>query len=82
MMKRELGFTYVEEYCWTKNAFPGALKGRFKNGFEPVYHFTKGDPSNITFNPVACGTPIKEESLKEHIENSRVLRRTVVRWEL
>ena len=62
-LKRQLGFLFVEEYCWTKNAFPGKLKGRFKNGFEPVYHFTKDSPNNITFNPVACGTPIKEESL-------------------
>jgi len=30
-LKRELGFWFVEEYCWTKNAFPGGLKGRFKN---------------------------------------------------
>jgi len=64
MLKRELGFLFVDEFCWTKNAFPGALKGRFKNGFEPVYHFTKEKPELIKFNPLACGTPIKEESLK------------------
>jgi len=63
MLKKELGFLFVEEYCWTKNAFPGSLKGRFKNAFEPVYHFTKGNPNQITFNPIACGTPIKEESI-------------------
>lgn len=62
-LKRELGFWFVEEYCWTKNAFPGALKGRLKNAFEPVYHFTKENPNQITFNPVACGTPMKEESI-------------------
>jgi site-specific DNA-methyltransferase (adenine-specific) len=62
-LKRDLGFLFVEEYCWTKNAFPGSLKGRFKNGFEPVYHFTKSNPNEITFNPVACGTPIKPESI-------------------
>ena len=62
-LKREIGFMFVDELCWTKNAFPGALKGRFKNGFEPVYHFTKTMPSNITFNPVACGTPMKAESI-------------------
>lgn len=62
-LKRETGFMFVEEYCWTKNAFPGSLKGRFKNAFEPVYHFTKGNPNQITFNPIACGTPIKEESI-------------------
>lgn len=62
-LKREIGFMFVEEYCWTKNAFPGSLKGRFKNAFEPVYHFTKGNPNQITFNPIACGTPMKEESI-------------------
>jgi DNA modification methylase len=62
-LKRAVGFFFVEEYCWTKNAFPGALKGRFKNAFEPIYHFTKISPGKITFNPVACGTPMKEESI-------------------
>ena len=62
-LKREIGFWFVEEYCWTKNAFPGSLKGRFKNAFEPVYHFTKDNPNQITFNPIACGTPMKEESI-------------------
>lgn len=62
-LKREVGFMFIDEICWTKNAFPGNLRGRFKNGFEPVYHFTKEKPSKITFNPLACGTPIKEESI-------------------
>jgi DNA modification methylase len=62
-LKRQVGFYFVEEYCWTKNPFPGSLKGRFKNGFEPIYHFTKSSPNDITFNPLACGTPIKEESI-------------------
>ena len=62
MLKRELGFLFVEEYCWTKNAFPTGIHGRFKNGFEPVYHFTKGEVKNITFNPLACGTSVTEET--------------------
>ena len=62
-LKRDLGFNFVDELCWIKNAFPGAYKGRFKNGFEPVYHFSKGKTTEITFNPVACGTPIKQESI-------------------
>ena len=62
MLKRELGFLFVEEYCWTKNAFPTGTYGRFKNGFEPVYHFTKGEVKNITFNALACGTPVSEET--------------------
>lgn len=61
-LKRDVGFLFVEEYCWTKNAFPTGTHGRFKNGFEPVYHFTKGKVSDITFNPLACGTPISAET--------------------
>lgn len=62
MLKRELGFLFVEEYCWTKNAFPTGTKGRMKNGFEPVYHFTKENPNQITFNALACGTTVSEET--------------------
>ena len=57
------GFHFVDEFCWTKNPFPGSYHGRFKNAFEPVYHFTKGPLNKITFNPLACGTPTKEESI-------------------
>ena len=62
MLKRKVGLMFVDEFCWTKNAFPGSFKGRLKNGFEPVYHFTKTKPSNITFNPLACGKPIDPET--------------------
>ncbi len=62
MLKKELDFLFVEEYCWTKNAFPTGVHGRFKNGFEPVYHFTKGPVNKITFNALACGTPVTEET--------------------
>jgi len=62
-IRRQVGMRLVDEFCWTKNAFPGKLDGRFKNGFEPVYHFSKSNPGELTFNPLACGTPIKEESV-------------------
>lgn len=61
-LKREIGFLFVEEYSWNKNPFPTGTHGRFKNAFEPIYHFTKENPNGITFNPIACGTPITEES--------------------
>lgn len=63
-LKRTVGFMYIEEYSWVKNAFPGGFKGRMKNAFEPIYHFTKNLPSKIIFNPVACGTPMKKESIE------------------
>ena len=59
----DVGMKFIDEFCWTKNAFPGGYVGRFKNAFEPVYHFTKSKSSDITFNPVACGTPMKAESI-------------------
>jgi site-specific DNA-methyltransferase (adenine-specific) len=62
-LKRNTGFYFVDEFSWVKLAFPGGLKGRFKNGFEPIYHFTVSNPNQITFNPVACGTPVKEASI-------------------
>ncbi|MFE4202124.1 DNA-methyltransferase [Aneurinibacillus aneurinilyticus] len=60
-LKRELGFMYVDEFVWTKNGVPGKFTGRFKNAFEPVYHFAK--QKGFTHNPYAVATPIKEASL-------------------
>lgn len=61
-LSEEVGFNFIDEFSWVKNGFPGDLKGRFKNGFEPIYHFSKGSSSTITFNPLACGAAIKPES--------------------
>lgn len=61
-LKRQVGFYYVDEFAWVKNAFPGLLAGRFKNGWEPVHHFTVAPPTEIKFNPLACGTPVKPET--------------------
>jgi len=61
-LKRTTGFRFIDEYCWTKNPFPNGAHGRFKNGFEPVYHFTVSHLSKINFNPLACGTPVKTSS--------------------
>jgi DNA modification methylase len=63
MLKKEIGFFFVDEFCWTKHAFPGKFDGRFKNAFEPIYHFTKSHPSKISFNPLACGTRVRTKIL-------------------
>ena len=60
-LRNEVGFKFVDEFSWTKNGVPGRFVGRFKNAFEPVYHFKKGD--KITFNPYEVAGPMKEESL-------------------
>ena len=38
---REWGWLFVDELCWKKQAVPGLYGCRFKNGWEPVFHFTK-----------------------------------------
>lgn len=69
-LRRELGFTFVDELVWVKQGFPGNYQGRFKNAWEPIFHFTKANPSTITFNPLACGTPVKPESFKRYFRKN------------
>jgi site-specific DNA-methyltransferase (adenine-specific) len=59
-LKEEVGFRFTDEFTWTKNGVPGKFNGRFKNAFEPVYHFTieKG----FTHNPLAVATEATEVS--------------------
>jgi len=45
---REWGWNYADEFCWERAGIPQQVTRRFKNGFEPIYHFTKGD---WKFNP-------------------------------
>lgn len=36
---KECGFILIDTYCWTRNSFPGKIKNKFKNAWEPIYHF-------------------------------------------
>lgn len=60
-LKKELGFRFTDEFTWTKNGVPGKFKGRFKNAFEPVYHFTLCP--DYKFNPYSVGTEMRPESI-------------------
>ena len=53
--KRQWGWRWVDEFCWRKtdNGVPGGWGNRFKNAFEPVYHFCR-EPQ-IKFRPLAVG---------------------------
>lgn len=62
MLCREVGFKLIDTFCWTKNAFPGGYRNRFKNAWEPIYHFAK--QTDIAFYPDNVAVPIKEESKK------------------
>lgn len=65
---REQGFRWNETYIWEKtNPYPGKFPGRFKDGFEYIYHFTKS-PS-FKFRPDAVKVPGKikcDQYKKEH----------------
>lgn len=43
MFVRQFGWRFVEEYIWTHGGTPKMPHRRFKNGWEPIFHFTKGE---------------------------------------
>lgn len=53
--RREWGWRFVDEFCWRKtdNGVPGGWGNRFKNAWEPVFHFCK--QQKIKFRPEAVG---------------------------
>ncbi len=62
---RRWGWRFVDELCWTHRGLPGTWPNRFKNAWEPVYHFTVGAPK---FHPLAVG----HESASMFHEGGRV----------
>jgi site-specific DNA-methyltransferase (adenine-specific)/site-specific DNA-methyltransferase (cytosine-N4-specific) len=63
-MKRQWGWLYVDELCWKKNGLPGGFANRFKNDFEPVYHFAL--QAHIKFDAQAVGHPSDSIRVYEH----------------
>jgi DNA modification methylase len=53
--RRQWGWRFVDEFCWRKtdNGVPGGWNNRFKNAWEPVFHWAKS--SQIKFRPQAVG---------------------------
>lgn len=52
---RRWGWRFVDEFCWRKtdNGVPGGWNNRFKNAWEPIAHFSRGE--SIKFHPFAVG---------------------------
>lgn len=40
---RTWGWKFIDEFVWTHGGTPKAVAKRFKNGWEPIFQFTKGD---------------------------------------
>ena len=53
---RQWGWWFIDEFCWRKtdNGVPGGWGNRFKNAFEPIFHFTAQE-ARIKFRPKAVG---------------------------
>ena len=51
---RQWGWRFVDEFCWRKtdNGVPGGWGNRFKNAWEPIFHFTRTS-GEIKFRPEA-----------------------------
>lgn len=41
---RAWGWRFVDEFCWKRKGVPGGWEYRFKNEWEPVFHFSVGVP--------------------------------------
>lgn len=52
---REWGWLFVDEFAWVRQGVPGGWDNRFKNGWEPIFQFSK--TRAIKFRPLAVGTP-------------------------
>ena len=53
---RRWSWMFVDEFCWrdTKNGVPGGWSNRFKDAWEPVFHFAT--TTKIKMHPTANGT--------------------------
>jgi DNA modification methylase len=47
------GWRFVDEFAWTRAGVPGTWPNRFKNGWEPVFHFAL--TGQIKFRPYEVG---------------------------
>lgn len=63
-MKREWGWKFVDEFCWKHAGYPGGWPNRFKNGFEPVYHFSRAEQIKFRPEAVLAESPYGEQTAK------------------
>jgi len=54
------GWRFVDEFCWrnTANGVPGGWNNRFKNAWEPIFHFSR--QPQIKFRPEAVSHPSED----------------------
>jgi hypothetical protein len=50
---RDWGWRFVDEFCWSRNGVPGKWPNRFKNGWEPVFHFSISEAIKMRHDAVS-----------------------------
>jgi len=68
MMKRELGFCFIDPLIWHKTTVPpGKYPNRFKGAWEFCYHFSMS--KNIKFRPDNVKMPAKKQSIERALRH-------------
>lgn len=62
--RRRWGWHWATEFCWERIGTPGRYTRRFKNGFEPIYQFTRNDWKT---RPQAVSTPSDDVPQPYHL---------------
>lgn len=68
-MKQAYGWNFIDELIWVKPGYPGDMGKRFKNGFEPIFHFALGDYKFRLENVVEH----RESGFGGYVENLEVI---------
>lgn len=52
-MVERWGWRFIDEFAWVRQGVPGRWPNRFKNGWEPVFHFSVS--ASVKFRPMSVG---------------------------
>jgi len=71
-LREQCGWKFVDEFCWLRRSYPGAYSGRFKNAWEPVFHFAKAN--GWKHSPKAVLQDFKSDpaKMKTYAENPHI----------
>lgn len=53
---REWGWRFIDEFCWIRGGVPGRWPDRFKNAWEPVFHFARNAAIKMRHENVSHAT--------------------------
>lgn len=66
---RSWNWLFVDEFCWQRVGLPGGYPNRFKNGWEPVFHFCRSPgikfrPDNVSHDFDSSGAITCDEAVR------------------